>query len=138
MRFAGEFERTLDAKNRIVMPPKLKNCLEDGKFVLCCMPSENFIRVYKVDDWDELTDKHLFIDDGVDRTALQRYVFHNSENCELDAQNRFALLPKFIERAGIQRDIVLIGVGKRAEIWAKEKYEQDVVSYEAQPIVIPF
>lgn len=138
MRFAGEYERTLDAKNRIVMPPKLKNCLEDGQFVLCCMPNENFIRVYKPSDWDELTDKHLFVDDGVDRTKLQRYVFHNSDNCELDAQNRFALLPKFIERAEIEREIVIIGVGKRAEIWSKKNYESDVIGCEAQPIVMPF
>lgn len=138
MRFAGQFERTLDTKNRIVMPPKLRNCFEDNTFVICCFPTEEFIRVYKSSDWEELTENHLFVDDGVDRTDLQRYIFCNSEYCELDAQSRFVIQPKFIERTGIDRDAIIIGVGKRAEIWAKDKYQLKTETYQAGKIVTPF
>lgn len=138
MYFAGDYERTLDTKNRIVMPPKLKECLNDEGFVLCCMPNENFIRVYKNSDWEKLTDEHLFVDDGVDRTDLQRYIFHNSENCSLDAQNRFTVNPKFSKMTNITREVVLIGVGKRAEIWSKSEFEAKTQSYNAGSVVMPF
>jgi MraZ protein len=131
MLFAGEFERTLDAKNRTVMPPKLKDCLKGESFVLCCLPNEHFIRGYKNSDWEELTEKHLFADDNIDRSELQRYMFLNSENCELDTQNRFTVNPKFSRKTKITREVVIIGVGKRIEIWAKDEFEAHIPEFEA-------
>lgn len=138
VRFAGEYERTLDSKNRIVLPPKIRNCFEDNTFVICCFPTENFIRVYRVSDWEELTDKYLFVDDGVDRTDLQRYIFRNTEYCELDAQNRFGISSKFIERTGIERDIMIAGIGRRAEIWAKDKYQHKLDEKMDDKMSTPF
>lgn len=131
MFFNGCYERTIDPKNRIVMPPKLRDALGAKEFVIFTDPTENFIRLYRIEQWEEMTDKLLYADDGVDRTVLQRALYRYSENCELDSQSRFVLPPQFVERAGIVRDIVIIGLGKRIEIWAKDRYEETVVKDDA-------
>jgi MraZ protein len=122
------------------MPPKIRDMIGGKDFILFRMPKENCIRIYRPEEWEENTNK-LFVDDGVDRTELQRRVFLNSENCELDAQSRFVMPTRFIEKAGIKRDIIVIGIGKRAEIWAKEKYVEkygnDEEIEEALPITFP-
>lgn len=140
MQFNGYYDRTLDAKKRIVMPPKIRDMLDSKDFVIFAKPNENFLRIYKVDEWEKITDELLFVNDGVDRTMLQRTIYRNSENCELDAQNRFVLPSRFIEKAGILRDIVILGVGKRVEIWSKERYAEMEIEEDKETIdfIMPF
>lgn len=140
MFFSGEYERTLDAKNRVALPPKLKDCLTDGAVMLFSRPKEPFIRAYHVDDWEEMVDGHYFKDDGIDRSKLQREIGKNSECSEIDGQGRFTIKAKFCERIGIQKDVIMIGVGKRFEIWAKEVYlaENDDDSSILDELVFPF
>lgn len=125
MFFSGEYERTLDAKNRVAMPPKLKDCLTDGTVMLFSRPKEPFIRAYQAEEWEKMVDGHYFKDDGVDRTVLQREIGRNSEKSEIDGQGRFTIPQKFCKRIGINRDVVMIGVGRRFEIWAKEVYLEE-------------
>lgn len=140
MYFSGEFERTLDAKNRLVMPPRFKEQFEDGRFVLWSLPYENFIRVYRCEDWMDIMDKHYLVDDGVDKTKIQQIAARNSLVCEPDGQGRFVVPAKFLKRAGIQRDVVFLGVARRIEIWAAEVYanEPDDFDDDDMRIVIPF
>ena len=87
----------------------------------------------------EITNELLFVNDGVERTKLQRTIFLNSENCEMDSQSRVLLPTRFIEKAGITRDIVIIGVGQRAEIWAKDRFDE-MMNENSEPVdfVLPF
>ena len=81
----------------------------------------------------------MFVNDGVDRTDLQRIFFLNSENCEIDSQNRVLMPSRFIEKAGIVRDIVIIGMGMRVEIWSKERYDAMINSISVpDKISLPF
>ncbi len=124
MQFNGYYDRTLDSKKRIVMPPKIRDMIGGKEFIIFRRPKENFLRIYRPDEWEKTTNELLFSNDGVDRTKLQRSVFLNCENCELDAQSRFVLPTRFIEKADITRDVVIVGVGHRAEIWAKEHFAE--------------
>lgn len=139
MQFNGYYDRTLDAKKRIVMPPKIRDMIGSKEFVVFCKPGENFLRIYRQEQWEEITNELLFVNDGVERTKLQRTIFLNSENCEMDSQSRVLLPTRFIEKAGITRDIVIIGVGQRAEIWAKDRFDE-MMSENSEPVdfVLPF
>lgn len=139
MQFNGCYERMLDAKKRIVMPPKIRDMIGGKEFVIFAKPDEECLRVYREEEWEEITQSLLFANDGVDRTALQRVFFLNSENCELDSQNRVVMPTRFIEKAGIIRDIVIIGMGKRVEIWSKERYDKMINSIDVpENITLPF
>lgn len=126
MQFNGAYERILDSKKRIIMPPKLREMWGEKELVLFSNPKDQYIRVYKVEDWEAIAEQNLFKNDGIDRSKEQRAFFLNSESCEMDAQGRFVLPNRFIERAGIERDIVITGLGKRIEIWAKERFDAEV------------
>lgn len=137
MFFNGCYERTIDPKNRIVMPPKLRDAIGSKEFVVFTDPTEDFVRLYRLEEWEEMAEKLLYSDDGEDRTVLQRTLYRYSENCELDSQSRFVLPPRFVEKAGIERDIVIIGIGKRIEIWSKDRYEATVLKEDASLGKIP-
>lgn len=139
MQFNGYYDRTLDAKKRIVMPPKIRDMIGSKEFVVFAKPGEQFLRIYREEQWEEITNELLFVNDGVDRTKLQRTIFLNSENCEMDSQSRVVLPARFIEKAGIVRDIVIIGVGQRAEIWSKDRFNE-MMNEDNEPVdfVVPF
>lgn len=134
-KFSGCYERTLDIKKRIVMPPKIRDVMGCKEFILFSDPKEEFLRIYREEDWDEVTDELLYANNGVDKTKLQRKVSLNYINCEMDAQNRVVLPGRFIDRAGIIRDIVILGVGKRVEIWSKERFEK-MLEDDTEPVDI--
>ena len=82
--------------------------------------------------------KIAYVDDGVDRTDLQRHFSINSKVYDLDAQGRFVLPAKFVEAANLKKEIVTIGIGPRAEIWDKEEYEKQLAKDQVVDVVLPF
>lgn len=126
MHFNGEYFHSIDANNRVIMPAKIKDALYGESFTIYYKPGEECLRLYITSEWNEMISKIAYVDDGVDRTDLQRHFSMNSKRYELDAQGRFVIPPKFIEAAGLKKEIVTIGVGSRAEIWGKQAYEKKV------------
>lgn len=124
MLFSGSYDRTLDAKKRIIMPPKIRDDLGTRQIVLFADPDEECIRVYREEQWEDLAEKILYAEDGDSDADKQRDFFFYSEKCEIDSQSRFVLPAKYIEAAGIEKDIVILGLGRRVEIWAKERLEK--------------
>lgn len=127
MQFSGsECTRTLDAKNRIVMPPAFKDGLKEDTFYVICFPNDNYLRVYNEEDLNSIFNEKLIINGGGKRNLLrQRYVFSRMIKCELDSQNRFTISQKLIDLAGIDKEVKMIGVGTRIELWNPELLDED-------------
>ncbi len=139
MRFNGEYPHTIDANNRVIMPAKIKDALYGQSFTIYYKPGEECLRLYVTSEWNEMVYKIAYVDDGVDRTELQRHFSINSKRYDLDAQGRFVIPPKFLEAAGLKKEIVTIGVGPRAEIWDKQVYEAKVSKVDpVVNVVLPF
>ena len=126
MHFKGEFFHSIDSNNRIILPAKFKDALYGEGFVVYHKPKEQCLRLYVKSEWDDMVTEIAFVDDGVDRTKLQRHFSINSKEYELDAQGRFVLPQKLVDAVGLKKEIVTIGIGPRAEIWDKETYESVV------------
>lgn len=139
MRFNGEYFHSVDTNNRVIMPAKIKDALYGESFTIYYKPGEECLRLYVTSEWNDMIAKIAYVDDGVDRTALQRHFSINSKRYDLDAQGRFVIPPKFIEAAGLKKEIVTIGVGSRAEIWDKQAYEAKAnATDEIVNIVLPY
>ncbi|MBQ5591360.1 MAG: cell division/cell wall cluster transcriptional repressor MraZ [Clostridia bacterium] len=140
MHFNGDYYHSIDANNRVIMPAKIKDALNGQGFTIYHKPNEKCLRLYLTSEWNDMVLKIAYVDDGVDRTDLQWHFSINSKNCELDAQGRFVIPPKFIEAAGLKKEIVTIGIGPRAEIWDKEAFEEKLSaeSDKIVDIVLPF
>lgn len=140
MHFNGEYYHSIDANNRVIMPAKIKDALDGQSFTIYHKTNEKCLRLYITSEWDEMVGKIAYVDDGVDRTELQWHFSINSKKYDLDAQGRFVIPPKFIEAAGLKKEIVTIGIGPRAEIWDKEAFEEKLraESEKIVDIVLPF
>ena len=115
--FTGEHERLLDEKGRLSLPPVFRRYLPEAAFIarsgnapcLLLFPPEEIQRVA-----DRLKER---VRAGEVPPNEQRRWAASINEVRTDAQGRLAIPPKLREQAGLEREIVLIGVVDRAEIW---------------------
>lgn len=117
MAFWGVYNHTLDAKKRLFIPSKLRDGLGES-FVLCKGPND-VLFAYSNEKWEELCEE-IIASENLD---MQRVIFENVVAVEVDKQGRITIKQELCEYAGLQKDIVVAGVGKRVEIWDKAKHE---------------
>ena len=126
MQFSGDCTRTLDSKNRIVLPPSFKEGLKDNTFFVICFPNNNYLRIYNEEELNSIFNETLFASGGGKKNLQrQRYVFSRMIKCELDSQNRFTISQKLIDLAGIDKEVRMIGAGTRIELWNPDLLADD-------------
>lgn len=120
--FIGEYQHALDSKNRIVVPAKLREGLGD-KFVIT-KGLDRCLYAYPLEEWKTLEEKLKTLPlTNKDARAFVRFFFSGACEIEIDKQFRGLIPQNLKEYAGIEKDIVSIGVLSRVEIWSKEKWE---------------
>lgn len=130
----GEFKSTLDVKGRMNFPVKLREEL-GASFVISKTIGAECIKVYSNEDWNALVAKIKEMPQT--KTAMiQRFLFGSAFEIEPDKQGRVLIPAPLREYAGLQTDIVIVGLEGRAEIWDKDKWDKltgalDTVSLEA-------
>ena len=114
----GQYQHTVDAKGRLFIPAKLRE--ELGETFYVTMGMDGCLSVYSDESWAKFTEKFESL--PYTRTKAMRPLFANAAKCEPDAQGRILLPAKLRAYAGLQKDVVVIGVSNRAEIWDAEKW----------------
>ena len=132
MAFTGTFEHNLDAKNRLTIPSKFRADLSKGVFLSRAM--EHCISLYPSATYTEMADAALAqVRNPLSSQGreLRRLLYGNALETELDSAGRVMLTPKFLEHAGIGREVVITGVGECLELWdrsAWEAYDTDLTA----------
>jgi MraZ protein len=131
--FIGEYQHTLDPKNRVIMPSKFREKLGDS-FVMT-KGLDNCLFIYSSNEWSIVEDKLKSLPmTNKDARAFVRFFFAGASECELDKQGRIVMPNHLKDYANIDKDLVIIGVSTRIEIWSKEewnKFNSDAnISYE--------
>lgn len=117
----GEFKSTLDAKGRMNFPVKLREEL-GPVFMISKTIDAPCIKVYTTEDWKHLVAKIRELPQT--KTAeLQRFLFGSAFDIEPDKQGRALIPAPLREYAGLNTDVVIVGLEGRAEIWDKEKWD---------------
>lgn len=124
--FYGEYQHTLDSKDRLIIPAKFREIFEEQyseKFFIT-RGLDRCLFVFTEEEWKQQEKK--FRDLSFTRQEARKFNrLYFSGACEVlcDKQGRI-LIPVYLkEYAGIKDDVVIIGVSDRIEIWAKEKWE---------------
>ena len=116
--FMGEYNHTIDAKGRMIVPSKFREQL--GNEFVVTKGLDGCLYVYSNEEWarieDSLREKPLT---SKDARKFLRFFF---ASCEVDKQGRILLPANLREYAGIDKDVVSVGVFSRVEIWSKERY----------------
>ncbi|MGN6617049.1 MAG: division/cell wall cluster transcriptional repressor MraZ [Ilyomonas sp.] len=124
--FLGEFEATLDAKGRFLLPAGFKKQLPEGetRFVIN-RGFEKCLSLYPVSSWEPIYNKISKLNQFDPKVRqFQRQFLGGATELELDTAGRLLLPPTLKEFAGLSKDIILAAQTDRIEIWDSEKYKQ--------------
>lgn len=121
--FMGEYNHTIDAKGRIIVPSKFRETLGD-EFVVT-QGLDGCLFVYPNDEWQNFITQLKNLPGSKDARQLQRYFMAGAASCEVDKQGRILIPTKLREQAALEKDIVFVGVISKIEIWSKERWESN-------------
>lgn len=128
--FMGEYAHTVDEKGRMIIPAKFRDGL-GVKFVVT-RGLDNCLFVYPEQEWAVMEQKLKALPlMKSDARAFTRFFFSGATECELDKQGRVNIPSTLREHAKLDKDVVVIGVSNRVEVWAKEVWEQYASESEA-------
>lgn len=121
--FYGEYQHTIDPKGRVIVPSKFREGLGE-KFIMT-KGLDNCLFVYSSEEWSNLEMKLKalpFTDKDV--RSFVRFFFAGAAECEVDKQGRILIPQNLREYAGLEKDVCIIGVSTRVEVWDKVKWEK--------------
>ncbi len=125
--FYGEYEHSIDKKNRVIIPAKFREAIaEKGVEKLYVTRGlDECLFVFPEDEWKVLENKYKAMAfTKSEARKFNRVFFGGAVECIPDKQWRL-LIPEYLkEHAGISKNIIIIGVANRVEIWDKKKYTE--------------
>ena len=123
MMFMGEYNHTLDAKGRLIIPAKFRESLGDEFVVTKGM--DGCLFVFDETEWARINEKLHDAPVMTDKDARKftRFFLGGAARVEVDKTGRILIPANLREFADITKDAVLVGVGSRVEIWSRERFE---------------
>jgi len=118
----GEFSHGMDKKNRIIIPSKLRDGL--GETFIMTKGLDSCLYIYPKNEWQTfeqklkslpLTDKNV--------RSFVRFFFSGANEMEPDKMGRVLIPQSLLSYAGIEGEVVSVGMMDRVEVWSKEKWE---------------
>src|SRR3954447_11004810 len=115
----GEFEHTIDDKNRLTLPAKFRQALSGGLVITRGL--DRCLHCYPQADWERLGERRLAGLDPFSREGrmMNRYFFAGASEAKPDKQGRVLVPLTLAKKAGIGRDVVIAGVRAHLEIWER-------------------
>jgi MraZ protein len=124
----GTHSYQLDPKGRISLPARFREALADGAFLT--LGQDGCLYCFPRAEWEaraeEVRRAPLSDPDG---RAYARMFFGSAEPVELDAQGRLVVPQRLRAQVGMGREVVVVGVFDRLEIWDREAYERYLDAY---------
>lgn len=131
--FLGEFNHSLDAKGRLIIPSKFRSELEYG-FVMT-KGLDGCLFLFPMDEWNEFEEKLRKLPfANKDARAFVRFFTAGASEATLDKQGRTLIPQNLRNHANLEKEAVIIGTPNRIEIWAEENWleytNDENLSYE--------
>ena len=124
----GEYMHSIDAKGRVILPADFR--AELGDTFIVTKGLDGCLFIYAQSEWDQLSEKLRQLPLAkTEARAFVRFFFAGARQVELDKQGRFLVPATLRQHASLQKDVVLIGVSSRIEVWSKEEwltYNEDI------------
>lgn len=124
--FMGEYNHTIDAKGRLIVPSRFREKL--GEEFVVTKGLDDCLFVYPLDEWAHIEEAFRKVPlTNKKARDFVRFFFAGAASCEVDRQGRILLPANLRAYAGLEKEIVSAGVLNRVEIWDKEKWEKSNV-----------
>ncbi len=130
----GEFKHNIDAKGRIIMPVKLR--AGTGEHFVATKGLDGCIFIFSIKEWEKFEEKLRTLPiSNKDARAFTRFFLAGAFECELDKQGRFILSESLKTFAKLNKELVIVGMDSRVEIWDKTVWEEKVESISTDVVI---
>ena len=126
--FMGEYNHNVDTKGRLIIPAKFRESL--GERFVVTRGLDGCLFVYDNSEWATFEKKlQTMLMGRKDSRNYARFFLAKASEVEVDKQGRILIPQKLREYAGLEKDVVMVGVGNRVEIWNKDTWE-DTINFD--------
>ena len=131
--FLGEYEATLDAKGRFLLPAGLKKQLPENAMPFVINRGfEKCLTLYPQTSWEPIYAQISKLNDFDPKVReFRRFFMNGATEVEPDTAGRLLLPPNLKEYAGLSKDIVLVSAVDKIEIWDSATYKKCFESFSA-------
>jgi MraZ protein len=132
MLFRGSSFHTIDVKGRVIIPARFREIIRDGdKPGVMLSQMDKGLVAYTFDEWFKIEEKILLLAEKSETMRRFRRVFiGTASECNCDKQDRILIPAPLRQYAGIDKEIVLVGVLDHFEIWSRENWDQENAALE--------
>lgn len=120
----GEFRHVIDDKNRLSLPAKFRK--ETGRKIVITSGLDSCLFIFTMKSWEEITKRLSSPDSSMlsaDSRSFNRYLLGGAVEIDVDSLGRM-LIPEYLTtRAKLGRNVVIVGVRERAEIWDEVRWD---------------
>jgi MraZ protein len=125
--FKGSYEYSVDNKGRINIPAKLRKYVstEANDTFVVTRGYERCLFVYPLDEWSKL--EHSIRDlstTNPQHRFFMRTLLEKATECQLDGQSRIIIPKELMQFAGIENEVLILGVLERIEVWNPKIYRE--------------
>ena len=121
--FMGEFNHTVDAKGRVIVPSKFRDKL--GESFVITKGFDRCLSIYDMENWTGVQEKLAMMPMLTeDSRTIRRMMVGSATEAEFDKQGRVLIPAPLREYAGINKEAVMIGNIDHIEIWSKEVWDR--------------
>lgn len=122
--YKGKYNHTIDAKGRLIIPSKFRDALGD-EFVIT-MGMDGCLFAFDEQGWQTFEESlNAMPRNKKEIRNLARFFLAGAADVEVDKQGRVLIPAELRDFAGLEKDVTLIGVADRIEIWSKERWEAE-------------
>ncbi len=131
--FKGEYSHTIDTKGRVIVPAKFREKLGEESVVTKGL--DGCLFVYPREEWEKFEEKLSNLPlNHKDARKVTRFFFAGAADCEIDKQGRVLLPAVLREFAALEKDIVMVGIMNRIEIWSRDRWNDTNVYEDMEDI----
>lgn len=128
--FNGEYTCKLDPKGRLVLPAKIKAAVPEanGTSLMLQKAADQCLKLYPMVEFRKLENQvNALSDHNPETRRLKRSFFTRIIEVDLDSSGRLLIPKAFQEYAGLGKEVVLIGLGSKIELWSAERLNDDTL-----------
>src|SRR5919205_1232330 len=122
--FLGEFEHAIDDKGRLAIPAKFRAALEQGLYLTRGV--DRCLVIWDGDSWRAMADRVRELNPWQsDARRMQRHFFAGAVEAQPDKLGR-VVIPQYLRSyAGLDTEVVVVGLADRVEVWARAEWERE-------------
>lgn len=132
--FTSEFESKLDPKGRLILPSRIKVQLPEGDQELVIRRGfEQCLIIYPMVEFKKVFSKISSLSEfNEEYRKLQRNFFSGTATVELDSNGRFVVPKNMLTYAQLDKDVILVGMGNKVEVWNPTIYEKHLINDQSE------